>query len=90
MILFALLSGGLPHQAKIIRKPEGVGTEIRNLIDGESQIMLKLEIQESKTEMAKKENVNLGEQAGTAGVLRLVKGYFQTWRTVICDSAFGS
>ena len=30
---------GLPHQAKIIRKPEGVGVEIRCLIDAPNLVM---------------------------------------------------
>ena len=45
---------GLPQQTKIARKPEGVGSEIRCVIDGRTQVMLQLELQESKEEMAKK------------------------------------
>lgn len=81
---------GLPHQTKIARKPEGVGSEIRCVIDGAAQIMLQLELQESKEEMATKKYAEDGEMAGTACVLRLVEPWFHSGRTVYGDSAFGS
>ena len=82
---------GLPHQTKIARKPEGVGSEIRCLIDGKTLVMLQLELQESKEEMAKKrflEEVNY--LAGTAGTLRLAEPWFNSGRTIYGDSAFAS
>ena len=81
---------GLPHQAKIERKPEGVGCKIRCVIDGRSTVMLQLELQESQEEMATKKYIRDGEKAGTAGVLRLVEPWFNSARTVYGDSAFGS
>jgi len=36
--------GGLPHQTKIAKKPEGVGCEIRVVIDADAQIILGLEL----------------------------------------------
>ena len=81
---------GLPHQTKIARKPEGVGSEIRCLVDGQSQIMLRLEIQESKEEMATKPFFRDIGKASTAGVLRLTEPWFNSGRTVYGDSAFGS
>ena len=38
----------LPHKTKIMRKPEGIGAEIKSLCDGESGILLKLEFMEGK------------------------------------------
>lgn len=81
---------GLPHQTKIARKPEGVGCEIRCVIDSGSEVMLQLEIQESKEEMATKRFVQEVEKVSTAGVLRLVEPWFGTHRTVYGDSAFAS
>ncbi|AYV87237.1 MAG: bifunctional aspartate aminotransferase [Sylvanvirus sp.] len=81
---------GLPHQTKISRKPEGVGSEIRCVIDARSQVMLQLELQESKEEMATKKYVQDGESLSTAGVLRLVEPWFNTSRMVYGDSACAS
>ena len=39
---------GIPHLTKIIRKPKGVGTEVKCLADGVVGIMLQLEICEGK------------------------------------------
>ena len=39
---------GCPHVTKIIRKPKGVGVEIKNLADSETGIVLVLEIVEEK------------------------------------------
>ena len=46
---------GLLCVTKFARKPEGVGTEYRNLACGESKIMLQLEIQEGKVTIQEKE-----------------------------------
>jgi hypothetical protein len=82
-------ANGLPHQTKIARKPEGIGIELRTLIDGNSEVMLSLEIQHNKENMRK---MKYTERclAGTASLLRLVEPYFQSNRTVYADSAFAS
>lgn len=83
-------AGGLPHQTKIARKPEGVGVEIRNCIASDSLIMMRLEIQESKEEMGRKRYVDAVESKGTACVLRLTEPWQNTGRIVYGDSAFAS
>ena len=80
---------GLPHQTKIIRKPVGVGTELKNVADGQTRIMLRLEIQEAKEKM--KDAAWMREYgAGTSMVMRLCKPWFASDRTVVADSAFAS
>ncbi|ETN07349.1 hypothetical protein PPTG_13281 [Phytophthora nicotianae INRA-310] len=37
---------GLPHKTKIARKPEGKGTELKFLADGDSGVLLGLELVE--------------------------------------------
>lgn len=84
---------GIPQQAKIERKPEGVGIEIRTLACSESGVMVQYEIQESKVEMAKKKFfVEVGRLSGTASVLRLTQPFWNksVVRTVVGDSAFAS
>ena len=73
----------LPHTQKIMRKPKGVGTEFKNLADGVTGVMMRLEIQERK---ADKDWSAL--PAGTAWLLRLCEPYFAIHR--IIDSAFTS
>ena len=36
----------LPHKTKIMRKPQGIGAELKSLADGESGILLHLEFME--------------------------------------------
>jgi len=61
----------LPNLSYIKRKPEPLGTEFKNLVDGLSGQMIWLEIQEGVDRMAKKEFSNMG---GTvACVIRGVK-----------------
>ena len=45
---------GCPHVTKIARKPEGVGAEMKALADGESNIMLRLDIMEGKDRQREK------------------------------------
>ena len=45
----------MPHKTKIIRKPKGVGCEIKNLADGRTGVMLQLEIHEGKEAMGNKD-----------------------------------
>ena len=47
----------LSYTQKIIRKPKGVGTEFKNLANGVTGVMLKLEIQEKKSDMADKDSL---------------------------------
>lgn len=79
----------LPHKTKIIRKPKGIGCEIKSLADVETKILLKLEIMEGKEAMSTKEFVErYGAQ--TAIVRRMVQHYLGTDRTILGDSAFAS
>eukprot|EP00121_Abeoforma_whisleri_P005887 Awhi_evm1s5339 len=65
---------GLPHVTKIKRKPRGIGLELKAHCCGESGLMLRLELQESKEAMATKEYVQ-DYGAGTACVARMLTGY---------------
>eukprot|EP00731_Ephydatia_muelleri_P020866 Em0013g593a len=78
----------LPHTQKIIRKPKGVGTEFKNLADGVTGVMMKLEIQEKKADMADKDWSPL--LTGTAWLLRLCEPYFGSHRIIRADSTFTS
>ena len=80
---------GLPHVTKIIRKPKGIGAELKALADGDTGCLIAVEIQEGKEQMATKEFTReLGSD--TALTLRLCKHYFGSERIVIGDSAFSS
>lgn len=81
---------GLPHAQHIPRKPEPVGCELKMLADGETRIILRVELIEGKEADALKEFREEAKMASTALVLRLVKDYFRTSRVVIGDSAFSS
>ena len=73
---------------KIIRKPKGVGTEVKCLADGVVGIMLQMEICEGKDAEAEKEWSYL--PAGTAQTLRLSEFWHGSQRIVVGDSAFSS
>jgi hypothetical protein len=79
----------LPHKTKIIRKPEGVGAELKSLTDRESGILLHLELMEGKEAQAVKEFSD-EYPSSIALTLRIVKAYFNTGRTLHADSAFSS
>ncbi|OWY99251.1 hypothetical protein PHMEG_00029778 [Phytophthora megakarya] len=80
---------GLPHKTKIARKPEGKGTELKSIADGESGVLLGLELVEGQGRQRSKQYAReYGE--GTAVVLRLAKPYGGTGRTIVADSAFAS
>ena len=81
-------SDGIPHLTKIIRKPKGVGTEVKCLADGVVGIMLQLEICEGKEAEAQKKWSHL--PAGTAQTLRLSDPWHGSGRIVVADSAFSS
>ena len=85
---FQYNASGCPHKTKIARKPEGVGAELKVLADGESGIMLRLDVMEGSVANACKMFSEFGE--GTAVTLRLTEPYWTSGRTVIADSAFGS
>ena len=76
---------GIPHLTKIIRKPKGVGTEIKCVADGLVGIMLCIEICEAES---KKKWSHL--PAGTAQTLRLSEPWHGTGRIIVADSAFSS
>ena len=48
-------TGGLPNLSFVKRKPEPLGTEFKNIVDGVTGVMTWLEIQEGKDRMNKKE-----------------------------------
>ena len=69
-------------------RPKGVDTEFKNLADGVIGVMMRLEIQEKKADMADKDWSAL--PAGTAWLLRLCEPYFGSHRIIRADSAFTS
>lgn len=64
--------------------------EIRDVIDCQSEIMLRLEIQVSKEAMVIKPFVRETQRPSTASVLRLVAPWCNSWRTIYGDSAFAN
>ena len=52
-------TGGLPNISFIKRKPEPLGTEFKNIVDGLTVQILWLEIQEGKDRMKTKEELIL-------------------------------
>ena len=89
MIVSFLLQHGeidlVRDKKRLIRKPKGVVTEFKNLADGVTGVMLRLEIQEKKSDMADKDWSAL--PTGTAWLLQLCVG---SHRIVRADSAFTS
>eukprot|EP00731_Ephydatia_muelleri_P015330 Em0008g1050a len=79
---------GIPHLTKIIRKPKGVGTEVKCIADGVTGIMLQLEVCEGKEAESRKKWSHL--PSGTAQTLRLTEHWHNSERIVIGDSAFSS
>lgn len=86
----AYASEGLPHVTKIQRKPEGIGAEIKAVCDGETNIMLGLDLMEGKAAQQAKRYAGLGLGEGCAVMLRLCEPWFGTYRIVHADSAFSS
>lgn len=76
------------HITKIKRKPKGIGIEIKCSADGESGIMLRLEIQKGAN--APPEEFEDSMPFHSAITARLVKPWFGTGRIVIGDAAFSS
>lgn len=81
---------GEPHVTKIIRKPEGVGAELKTAADGDSGIMIRLDVMEGKDVQQRKPFYNTFKSEGTAVVLRLVEPWFNSGRVIHADSAFSS
>ena len=80
---------GMPHITNIMGKPVDRGLEIKNVVDGESGVMMYLELHEEKQRQHAKEfHESLGETCAVG--LRLVKNWFGSGRTVISDSWFSS
>ncbi|KAJ8535180.1 hypothetical protein ON010_g13558 [Phytophthora cinnamomi] len=80
---------GMPHKTKLVRKPEGLGVELKAIADGDTGIILGLELVEGSAQQRQKAYAaEYGE--GTVVVLRLAEPYRGTGRTVVADSAFAS
>lgn len=80
-----LNDGKGPHVTKIIRKPEGVGFEMKSSADGHSGVLLMLQLQDSK-ENRQVTDVPHHSQL----VLDLTKPWPSQRRTILGDSAFSS
>ena len=68
---------GCPHVTKIARKSGKVGAEIKALADGESNIVLRLDIMEGEDRQREKSFADVGSE-GTAITLRLSQPYFDS------------
>ena len=79
----------LPHKTKIMRKPQGIGAELKSLADGESGILVNLEFMEGRDAQALKEFCDV-YPSSIALTLRAVRHYFGTGITLHADSAFSS
>ncbi|GMG16270.1 unnamed protein product [Phytophthora fragariaefolia] len=78
---------GIPHKTKIPRKSEVVGAELKAIADGDSGVLLGLDLIEGAERQRQKPfHALFGE--GTAIVLRLSEVYKGSGRTVV--SAFAS
>jgi len=78
----------LPHQTKIVRKPEGVGAEFKSVACAQTGNILKLDLMEGQERNAVKEFNNLG--AGTGTTMRLTRPWHGTNRVLVGDSWFAS
>ena len=78
----------LKGKIKIIRKPRPIGNKIKNMSDGISKIVLRLEFYEARDMCDKKFVKEFG--ATTATTLQLTEAYHGSGRRVIADSWFGS
>jgi hypothetical protein len=68
-------AGGLPHLSFVKRKPEPLGLESETVCDGDTGIVLRVEMQEGTTRMARKDYLD-DHTHTTASTLRLVEGSF--------------
>jgi len=81
---------GLPHKSKVIRKPKGVGLELKNALCVQSGVMLRYEMLEGKAAMANRRFCGPGVNNSTATTLRLVEPWLYKGRHVLGDSWFAS
>ena len=84
--------GGLPHMSWVKRKPEPLGLELKTICDGETGVMLFIEMQEGAIRMARRPHTDT-HSATTACTMRLIDGVGPTdgkKRTVYGDSWFMS
>ena len=80
---------GAPGMTKIIRKPLGVGHELKSVADVKTKMIIRLEFQSGAKDM-QNAPFNGQYQSHTALLLRMVIPWRDTWRYVLGDSAFGS
>ena len=79
MLFRTTKTGELPNISYVKQKPEPLGTEVKNVVDGISGSMLWIEIQEGKESMKKKEYPNLGSIAACTLCGMMVKKYFDSY-----------
>ena len=83
-------SDGMPHVTKIARKSKGVGAELKDAACAVTQVIIALEIQEEKEEMATKKYMQEWKKTGTAQVLRLTEPWHGTGRVInACKCMYG-
>ena len=63
----------MPHVTKIARKPKGVGAELKDAVDSETNIIIRLELQEGAEHMAAKKFPYVFQNKGTAQTLQLTE-----------------
>jgi hypothetical protein len=80
---------GLPHLSVEKRKPRDRGTEFKGICDGESNIMMRIEILEGKERMATKRFCDEWGPS-VACTMRLATPWAGTGRVIIGDSWFSS
>ena len=79
----------LKDTSKIIRKPLLIGSEIKDIYDSVTNIVLHLELYEGREIMSQKDFVK--EYGATdATTLQLTDSYHDSGRRIIADSGFGS
>lgn len=79
----------LKGKQKIKRKPRPIGNEFKNIADGQSQIVLHIELYEGKEYMQDKNYVSQFG-ATTATAIRLAEHWESSGRIVVADAWFGS
>jgi hypothetical protein len=82
---------GAPHVTKIPRKPEGVGIEMKAAADGETGIIMRVEVMKgAETQKKQRYYTECNQSDGTAVTLRLMEPWLRSNRVVHADSAFSS
>ena len=82
----ATKTGNLPHLSCILCKPEPLGTEFKVVADSVTGMLLYLEIQEGKQQMAKAKYAD-EKKASTACCLRLSEETTRTTNVTVDDCA---